>query len=333
MKRALVLVLAACSGNADPKSQPAPTPAAPVAAPKPDKPQVKDKAVEALILKGSTCKPGPDTTLPIDCPELKAIHEYAFQHQGSADVAETCVAFFSDPDRVRRLLAAECTYGLNDAAQTPILHWGLDALETEKDPAVQERMAWGLMGAQAMTAKLDDRVLADVEKLSADPKTAQAGAWLFGAEFKSYLMGEGPKSPPAAQARAIKALREDGTPMMRAAFDVALTKLEDKAAVCDAIDADLDPAFKNWWMAADAIITMKDACVTKLPKAIDLTLDQLPKDWHLELLTRYDSRFELDPAVRKKILDRLRKTKVEGWKQDPLKKAIDQFAKPPAPKK
>ncbi|MFT3695105.1 MAG: hypothetical protein QM831_18355 [Kofleriaceae bacterium] len=331
-----LLALVACGKSEThepPKPPPEPVAEKPSAPPPSGKPQIKDKTVEAMILKGSACKPDYQNVLPMECAELKAIHEYAFQNQNNADTAETCVAFFTDPDRVRRLLAAECIYGLNSATDTPILHWGLDAVEAEKDPAVVERMTWGLSNAEAPIAKLDDRVLADVEKLTADPKTAQAAAWLFGAEFKSYLMQEGPKAPPQAQARAVKALTEDGTPMMHAAFNVALEKLEDKPAVCAAIDQDLDPKFKAWSMAADAIPTLKDACVTKVQKAIDLMLAQLAKDPHIDLLMRYDNRFELDPDVRKKILATVKSVKLESWQQDAQKKAIAQFSAPPKPKK
>ncbi|HEY0254045.1 MAG TPA: hypothetical protein VGC41_21095, partial [Kofleriaceae bacterium] len=262
--------------------------------------------------------------------ERTAIHDYAFQHQGDADVAETCAALLFDPDRVRRLLASECIYGLNSAAVTPIMHWGLDAIEAEKDPAVLERMTWAFGNGEAPVAKVDDRLLADVEKLTADPKTAVAAGWLFGAEFKSYLLASGPAAPPAAQARAIKALREADTPMMRAAFNVALEKLEDKPAVCAAIDADLDPSFAGWWPAAEAIVTLKGACVTKLQKAIDLVLAQLPKDPHIELLASFDTRFELEPDVRKKILAALRTAKLPDWAKDRQQKAIAQFSAPPA---
>ena len=51
--------------------------------------------------------------MPLDRPELKAISDYAFQHQGSTEASETCAAFLADPDPLKKKLAAECLAHFN----------------------------------------------------------------------------------------------------------------------------------------------------------------------------------------------------------------------------
>ena len=304
--------------------KPAPPSAQPAA-----KPTIKDDGAKQLLAKGTTCKLQQDA-LPLDCPELKAIGDYAFQHQGSVEASETCAAFLSDPDPLKKKLAAECLAHFNSNGVTPSLGFALDALEAEKDPKIQEEIAWGIKSAEAVTAHLDDRVLAVTQKLAADPKTETAASYVFSSLFPQYMMGSGPKPPAKAQALALASLRADGTAMQREAFN-AVKLLDDKAAVCAAIDADLTPTAKQWSLAADAVASMKDACVANLAKTIDFVLARLAAgDDHLEVLQHYDSVFDLDAATRAKIAKAIRaaQPKATEWKRKGFGEIAAQFAKP-----
>ncbi len=284
-----------------------------------------------MLAKGSACKLGSDGTLPLDCAEYKAIHEYAFQHQGSEDAAETCAVFLADPDQVKRLLAAQCLYGFNAVTQTKVFAWGLDAVEAEKVPAVQQEIAWGIMNGEAVTANQADRVIADIRKLSVGPQTATAASHLLDSLFPSYLIGSGPKPPPAAQQLALDALRLDDSPMQSTAINVALIQLDDKPAVCAALDAAITPTAKTWWMAAEAIVTMKDACVALVPKTIEVALAHAATDNpRLEVLAQLDHAFEIEPATRAAVAKVLRaaKAKVPSEDRDDLEKLAKQYSAP-----
>src|SRR3954469_3607226 len=148
MKIAVALVLTslgACGKAADNPAAKGSAATAPVEAPKPTpsaaqpaaKPMIKDDGAKQLLAKGTTCKLQQDG-LPLDCPELKAISDYAFQHQGSTEAAETCAAFLADPDPLKKKLAAECLAHFNSNGVTPSLGFALDAIEAEKDPKIQE---------------------------------------------------------------------------------------------------------------------------------------------------------------------------------------------------
>ena len=336
-----VVSLVACGKAAD---QPASSggSAAVAVAPKPPppsaqpaaKPTVKDDGAKQLLVKGTTCKLQQDA-LPLDCPEYKAIGDYAFQHQGSTEAAETCAAFLSDPDPLKKKLAAECLAHFNARGVTPVLGFALDAIEAEKDPKIREEIAWGSKDAEAVTAHLEDRVLAVTQKLAADPKTETAASYVFSSLFPQYMMGSGPKPPEKAQALALASLRADGTAMQREAFN-AVKLLDDKAAVCAAIEADLTPAAKQWALAADAVASMKDACVASLAKTIDFILARRAAgDDHLEVLQRYDSVFDLDAATRVKLAKAIRaaQPKATEWKRKGFGEIAVQFEKPAKKKK
>ncbi len=339
----LVLSLAACGKAADHAAPSGSTGSAgsgsagsavvPPAAAKPPaapaKAQVKDDAAKQLIAKGTSCELR-DGDLPLDCAEYKAIGDYAFQHQSSVEAAETCASFLGDPNPKKRLLAAECLFHFNAMGKTSALGFVLDAIETEQDPKIREREAWGIMDAEAVTAKLDDRVLALVTRLAADPKGDVAAGYLFGSLFPQYLMGHGPKPPAKAQALAIEALGRDGTGLQREAFN-AVTLLDDKPAVCAALDAELRPDAKQWASAAEAVAAMKDACVANLAKTIDFVLARLAAgDDRLDVLRRYDSVFDLDAATRTKIARAIRKAraKAPAWQRKSFDETAAQFEKP-----
>src|SRR5450432_1551381 len=328
-----LLFVVACGRAADkapPVADQKPPP--PAATPAPAKAQIKDTTVKDLLAKGTTCK-ATNNQLPLDCPEYKAIGDYAFQHQQSAEAAETCAAFLGDPDSNKKLLAAECLFHFNSITQTTQLGFALDAIDAEKDPQIIERIAWGIGRAEAVTAKLDDRVLATVTKLMANPKTEAAAGDLFESLFPQYMMGSGPKPPIKAQTLAIASLTHDGTGMQRTAFN-GVKMLDDKKAVCAALDSELR-LDGRWSDAADAVADMKDACVANLAKTIDFVLVRLAAgDEQLGVLRRYDSVFDLDAATRAKIAKAIRAAR--GKAPDYRKKVYDDtaadFSKPPKKK-
>jgi hypothetical protein len=333
----VALIAIGCSKTADKpattgsatEAKPAP-PSAPPAA----KAVVKDEGIKQLLAKGTTCKLQ-QGSLPLDCPEYKQVGEYAFQKQGSTDVAETCATFLADPDVSKRLLAAECLYKLNASGKEGVLGYALDAIESEKDDVVRERLCWGVMGAEAVTAKLEDRTLAVVQKLAADPKSATGAGWLFHALFPQYLMSKGPAAPAKAQAYALEVLKQDGTPVQRAALD-SVSMIDDKAAVCAALDANLRPDAKNWAGSAEAVAAMKDACVANLAKTIDFLLAQLKAgDDQLAILKRFDYVFDLDAPTRAKIAKTIRtaRPKATEWKRKSFDETATAFEKPAVKRK
>ncbi|HSD90083.1 MAG TPA: hypothetical protein VLB44_21275 [Kofleriaceae bacterium] len=337
----LLAILVACGkgGGQEPAPAPAPAPGsasgATVGTPTPPppaaaaKPQAKDDGAKQLLAKGTTCELQ-QGSLPLDCAEYKAMGEYGFQNQGSDAVAETCASFLQDPDAKKRLLAATCLDHMNARAVTPQLGAALDAIEAEKDVAVRKQIAWGIKGAEAVTAKLDDRVIAIVTRLAADPKTEDVAGDLFDTLFPQYLAGSGPKPPAKAQALAIEALGRDGTAMQHSAFN-AIKLLDDKPAVCAALAAAIRPDAKQWANAADAFADIKDACIADLPRVIDLTLARLAAgEEHLDLLKKLDRVFELDAPTRAKIAKAIKAAtgKAPDWQRKSFNETAAAFSKP-----
>jgi hypothetical protein len=228
------------------------------------------------------------------------------------------------------LLAATCLDHMNARGVTPQLGAALDAIEAEKDDAVRKELAWGIKNAEAVTAKLDDRVIAVVTKLAADPKTEPAAGDLFDTLFPQYMMGSGPKPPAKAQALAIEALKRDGTAMQHSAFN-AVKLLDDKPAVCAALGQAIRADAKQWASAADALADLKDACAADLPRVVDLTLTRLAAgDDHLDLLKKLDRTFELDAPTRAKIAKALKAAagKAPDWQRKDFNETAAAFTKP-----
>src|SRR5512140_3150982 len=141
----LAILIAACGKSGGDQAKPAPPPAGsgsaatrpePPLAP-PAKPQAKDEGARTLLAKGTTCERASQGYLPLDCPDYKAVGDYAFQHQDDKGVAETCSAFLHDPDQKKRLLAATCLDHLNARTATTQLGVAMDAIELEKDEMVR----------------------------------------------------------------------------------------------------------------------------------------------------------------------------------------------------
>ncbi|HPH64315.1 MAG TPA: hypothetical protein PLF40_01150 [Kofleriaceae bacterium] len=305
-------------------------------APKPvtPKPQVRDERANQLLSRGAECELS-QGTLPLDCPEYKAVGDYGFQKQGSVEVAETCAAFLRDEDIKKRLLAARCLESLNGAGVTTQFAAGLDALEAEADDKVREQIAWSIKGAEAMATSVHERALEIVKKFAADPKRAVAGGYLFWSFFPQYMMGKGPTASLAAQALAIASLDQDDTPLQRTALD-SVTLLEDKPAVCAGLVRAMRPDAKRWADAAEALASLKEQCSKDIPNALNFAIERLlAGDIKLLTFERFDRRYPIDPATRQKILAALKKArssgfvrKVSDWELKDIDKTIAQFSKP-----
>ncbi len=297
-------------------------------------PQARDDRAKQLLSRGAECELRVGA-LPLDCPEYKAVGDYAFQNQNREEVGETCAAFLRDPDIKKRLLAATCLDHLNSGAKTPYFAPVLDALEAETDDVVREQIAWGIKGAHAMESKLDLRVLAVVTTFAADPKRDKAAGYLFWSFFPQYMIGSGPKPSAAAQALAIEALNRDDTGLQRTAFD-SVTLLDDKPAVCAALVAAMRPDAKKWGDAAEAMAALNDACIADMPYAVKFTIERLlAGDINLRALERFDRKYELEAATRKNIVAALKKAKSSGfvrkvseWERKDIDAAIAKFSKP-----
>jgi hypothetical protein len=294
--------------------------------------QARDDRAKQLLSRGAECELR-QGTLPLDCPEYKAIGDHAFQNQNSAEVGETCASFLRDADVKKRLLAANCLDHLNAGAKTPYFAAVLDALEAETDDAVRDQIAWGIKGAHAMTSKIDTRVLEVVIKFAADPKRDKAAGYLFWSFFPQYMMG--PKPSAAAQALAIESLNRDDSGLQRTAFD-SVSLLDDKAAVCAALVKAMRPDSKKWADAAEAMASLKDACIADIPSAVNFAVERvLAGDINVRALERFDRKYELEAETRKNILAALKKAKSPGfvrkvsdWERKDIDAAIAIFSKP-----
>lgn len=340
---ALALAVAGCDKHDDAKAKAAaagePAPAgkaveAKAAEPvEPAPPPVAtDPEMKQLLAKGTACARGP-SGLPLDCPEYKAVGDYAFQHQGSEQVAATCAGFLGDADASKRLLAAACLDRLNARTATTQLGRALDAIEHEQDPVVREQIAWAIKNAEAVTAKLDDRVIATVNRLAADPASERAAGYLFGTLFPQYLMGRGPKPPPAAQALALEALGRDGSSMQRAALN-AVRLLDDQPAACAALGKAIRPDAKRWGEAAAALADVGAACAADAPKVVDFALERLAAgDVAFEAFEKLDRAFDLGAPTRAKIAKALKRArpKLPEWQRSRADKAAAAFAAPRKP--
>lgn len=307
----ILIALAGCGrSDAPPAGAPAPPPPRepiPVDAPPAGRELPGDPTMGAML-----AKPADD----------KTVADFAFQHQNDTHVATACAAALASSDRVVRLRAATCLEHLTALADTSVLGGALDAIDAETDPEVRERVAWGIKGAEAVTAGLDDRVIAMVSKYPDD-----TGAHLFDTLFPQYLASHGPTPPAKAQALALAAIGQDGTPLQLRALD-AIRLLDDKPAVCRALHAALRPDAKRWTDVVEAISAVGEPCRAEVPAIVDaLVASKKPQ---ARAVTLIDHGFALDAATRGKLLAAVRAwiTTAEPYEQGVLSAAQEQLTKP-----
>jgi hypothetical protein len=340
----LTLLLVACGSKSDAptaessrkavEAKPTEKPAA-----KPDLPEGRDAEAAKLVKAGAACKVK-DDDIEYSCPERKAAGDYAFNKQQSKEIAATCAELVRDQNLAIKLVAAHCLDRLTSVATTPVLGHVLDSIEAEPNRKVQRQIAWGIKGAQAVTAKLEDRVITLVEKLAATPEGEDAAGSVLDTLFPEYMIGGAPKPPKKAQDIVLNAFaRKKGGLMIRACDKVRL--VEDKAAACKAVAGAITVDSPEWWRAIGALNDLQRLgapCGEYAPAAIDVALAIYAKGditapqemWHLA------EAFELTPELRKKAAADFTKVKAKApeWKKKDLERVIETFNKPyEAPKK
>jgi hypothetical protein len=334
------LVLPAC-GNESAKPAPSPPPLGsgsaqvtpPPAPPKPALPSERDPEAAKRVLAGAAC-PLQNDDISLSCPEREVAGKYAFEHQQSVAIAATCAELLEHSNQSVKLVAAHCLDQLTAIATTPVLGPVLDTLEAEPDVTARRAIAWGIKGAEAATAKLEDRVLALVDKLARTPEDEAAAGNVLDTLFPQYLMDTAPKPPPAAQAVVLAALaRKQGDLFIRACDLVRL--VEDKPAACAAVAAAIDPGASEWWRALAALNDLGAPCASHAPAAIEVALAQYAKGKidTPEQLGRLARTFELTPELRKKAaagVKAARKTAPE-WQRKAVDAAAAELAKPWVP--
>lgn len=346
MKRlalALLAVTACGKSDAPPAGTEAPKAtertSEPKAPAKPDLPAERDAEAAKLVKAGAACKLE-HGDLSFSCPERKAAGDYAFNKQQSVAIAATCAELVRDPNPAIKLVAAHCLDRLTSVATTPILAHALDSIEAEKDLKIQRQIAWGIKGAQAATAKLEDRVMSLVDKLASKPEGEDAAGSVLDTLFPEYMIGGAPKPPKKAQDMVLAAFaRKKGGLFIRACDKVRL--VEDKPAACAAVAAAIVADSPEWWRALGAfndLGRLGAPCADKAAGVLDVALavyatgdTTAPQE-----LWKFAETYELTPALRTKAATELTKakTKAPDWKKKDLDRAIETFKKPyEAPKK
>ncbi len=293
-------------------------------------PEGRDAEAAKLVKAGAACEVK-DDDISLSCPERKAAGEYAFQHQQSKEVAATCAELLRDGNTAVKLVAAHCLDRLTSVAVTPVLAHALDSLEAEKSKTVRKQFAWSIKGAEAVTAKLEDRVLALVDKLIKADEEAAAGN-VLDTLFPEYMMSSGPKPPKAAQQIVLAALKnKKGDLYIRACDKIRL--VEDKAAACKALAEAAVPEDKtDWWRAMAAFSEIKPPCVEQATTVVENVLAAGDKAIaeSPDYLGRIGENYELTPDLRKKAAAALTKAKkvTPEWKHKRVDTAIADFTKP-----
>lgn len=297
-------------------------------------PEGRDPEIAKLVKAGAACELR-DDDISLSCAERKAAGEYAFQKQQSKEVAATCAELVRDGNQAVKLVAAHCLERLTAVAVTPVLGYTLDSLEAETNKTVRKQIAWAIKGAEGATAKLEDRVLALVDKLVKAGEEDTAGS-VLDTLFPQYLMASGPKPPKAAQQVVLAAFpNKKGGLFVRACDLVRL--VEDKPAACKAVAAAAAPEDKtDWWRALAAFNDLGAPCAELAPGVLEKVIadDKSAVDQPREM-TRFAQKFELTPELRKQAAAALTRAKKDApdWKKKTLDEAIAAFGKPAEPPK
>lgn len=335
----LTLLLAACGSKSDAptsESSPKAVEAKPTEKPaaKPDLPEGRDAEAAKLVKAGAACKLDKDGDISLSCPEREAAGKYAFNKQQSKEIAATCAELVRDPDQAVKLVAAHCLFSLTSVAITPVLGHVLDSIEAEKHRIVRRQIAWGIADAQAVTAKLEDRVIALVEKLASKPEDEDAAGSVLDTLFPEYMLGSAPKPPKKAQDIVLGAFaRKKGGLFIRACDKVRL--VEDKAAACKAVAGAIVADSPEWWRALAALndIARQGApCGEYAPAALAVALEVYGKGdiTAPQELWKFAEVFELTPEQRKQAAADVTKIKAKApdWKKKDLDRVIETFKKP-----
>jgi len=354
MKRSAILVLsisvlaAGCGkddkGKAPGKQPPKPAEASAAADKAAAKPQTKapppaprDPRIAEIFAAGKDCAPGEQRFAR--CVSADKIAKLAFENQSDDKLAASCVGALRDPDPSTRVLAAECMKGFNDRARIPHLAAGLDAFEAEKDAKVRDIIACAFSNGNARESGVEDRVIALVRKLAANPSDDRAAGCLLGSMFPQYLFGKTDPPSKAAGDLALEMARKTGSVQTRALAAVALLT-DRRAEVCEALAEIVGSSGDRWGPVVEAIAKVGDACVANLEPVIDALAKAMAEGrydaWGYQATKQLLDNIPLGTAQVAKLAPAAKKLakQATGFNADKAKEIAARLRKyqPPAPK-
>ncbi len=272
------------------------------------------------------------------CEAADKIKKLAFEHQSDDALAASCAAALTDPEPTTRGLAAACMSGFNDRTRIPFLAAGLDAMEAEKEPRMRNVIACGFSSGNARESGVEDRVIALVRKLAAEPDGDVPASCLLDSMFPRYLMQKTDAPSKAAGDLALEMLDKEGRLKTRALEAVGLLS-DRKPEVCKAL-AKVATTSDAWAPAVDTMAGLHDACAAELDPVIDVIAaamtDNKYSTWQYQAtkkLLRYTPLTPKQVAVLKPASKKLAK-KAEGVFAKNAKEIAASLAKykPPEPK-
>jgi len=344
---ALVTVLCfGCGKDSDkkkPEKQPAEGPAPATAtdnsakppAPAPTAP--RDPRIAELFAAGKDCTWN-DSGLA-SCEAADKMKKLAFEQQSDSKLAASCAAALRDPEPTTRGLAAVCMSGFNDRTRIPLLAAGLDAFEAEKEPTLRAAIACAFSNGNARESGVEDRVIALVRKLAAEPGGDVPASCLLDSMFPQYLMQASEPPSKAAGDLALEMLGKEGRLKTRALEVVGLLS-DRKPEVCKALAA-VATSEDSWAPAVDTMATLGDACAAELDPIIDVIAtamkDNKYNTWEYQATKKLLRKTPLTKEQVKKLAPASKKLakQVKGVFADSAKEIAASLAKypPPAAKK
>jgi hypothetical protein len=244
----------------------------------------------------------------ISCEAEAAMREVAFQGQSDPALAASCVGALRDPDPIVRGLAAHCFGQLTNVTQSPLLGAVLDAVEAEKEPNIRTAIARAAGSANAIDAKLDERVVAMTKTLAADPTGDAAASSLLGALFPSYLAQTAPKPTPASVDLVLQLVKSGpGKSTWQRAIELAPRLVDRAAEACAALVQIAASGEDDFWpRAVHSIGDLGAPCSSDaLDPVIDVMVGAMQSNKYgmleYQATTRLLERVQLTPAQNAKL--------------------------------
>jgi len=272
------------------------------------------------------------------CEAAKKIKKLAFQNQSDDKLAASCVSALRDPKPSTRGLAATCMNGFNDRTRIPHLAAGLDAFEAEKEPTIRVAIACAFSSGNARESGVEERVIALVRKLAAEPQDNRVAACLLDSMFPQYLLQATKPPSKAAGDVALEMLSKAGSLKARAIEVVGLLS-DRKPEVCAAL-AKIATSGDSWAPALDTMANLRDACLADLDPVIDVVVQAMNENkyntWQYQATRKLIRNVPLTKAQVKKLARASKKLvrQVKGVFKDSAKEINASLTnyKPPAVK-
>jgi hypothetical protein len=195
--------------------------------------------------------------------------------------------------------------------------------------AFDSRVAWTHL-ADAITSKLDARVVKLIDKLAVTPRGEDAASYLLHTLSTGSILGGNVKPTALASATILAAVARPKGSLLISAFEM-VKYVDDKAAVCAALGKAVREDAPEWWRAIGTINDIGEPCAAEVPTAAEVAFAILAKrDEPVQEIMRLDERFELAPALRAKGAAALKAgaKAAPAWKKADFNKAAAQFAVP-----